>query len=152
MPAGGFPVGPRPPDKLSRGPSIDLAVEMAQAAVKACAPQHIGVSIIDADGLPKLYYVTDGTAGSHAYTGFRKANAALHFKIATSEVHARAASDPKFAAEVQADPNMVSWAGGVPIKVGDEIIGAIGVSGAEPSEADEACAVKAIAQVQSRLK
>ena len=151
-PGGGFPPGPRPPDVLSRGPSIDLAVIMAKAAVKACAPQHIGVSILDADGKPKLYYIPDGTAGQHAYTGFRKANTALHFKMPTSQVHAKVQSDTAFGAEVSADPNLVSWAGGVPIKVGNEIIGAIGVSGAEPSEADEACAVAAIAKVQSRLK
>ncbi len=152
MPAGGFPPGPRPVDVLSRGPSIDLAVEMAQTAVAACAPQHVGVSILDADGKPKLYYIPDGTAGQHAYTGFRKANTALHYKMPTSQVHAKVLADAALAAEVAGDPNRVSWAGGVPIKVGDEIIGSIGVSGAEPSEADEACAVAAIAKVQSRLK
>ena len=94
MPAGGFPPGPRPVDVLSRGPSIDLAVEMAQEAVRSCAPQHVGVSILDADGKPKLYYIPDGTAGQHAYTGFRKANTALHYKMATSQVHARVLSDP----------------------------------------------------------
>ena len=38
------------------------------------------------------------------------------------------------------------------IAVGAEVIGAVGVSGAEPSEKDEACAMDGIKAVQSMLK
>jgi uncharacterized protein GlcG (DUF336 family) len=38
------------------------------------------------------------------------------------------------------------------IKVGDEIIGAIGVGGARGSNVDEECAVAGLQVVQSRLK
>ena len=41
--------------------------------------------------------------------------------------------------------------GGVPIKVGDETIGAVGVSGGS-SEADEKCALAGIAKVADQLK
>jgi uncharacterized protein GlcG (DUF336 family) len=153
MPAGGaFPPGPPPPDHVAAGPSIEVSLKLAKLAVDACQGFHVGVSILDAEGNPKLYYIPDGTAGHHAYTGFRKANTALRYKEATSKVHAHAQADPAFDAEVRADPNLVSWAGGVPIEVGGRIIGAIGVSGAEPSEKDEACADDALAKVRSDLK
>jgi uncharacterized protein GlcG (DUF336 family) len=42
--------------------------------------------------------------------------------------------------------------GGVPVKVGDEVIGAIGVGGAGGSVFDEACALEAIDQVLGTAK
>src|SRR5580698_9929307 len=60
-----FPPGPMPPRPaqrpIPRGPSIDLALEAAKATVEACKGYHIGVSIIDSAGTPKLYYIPDGT-------------------------------------------------------------------------------------------
>jgi uncharacterized protein GlcG (DUF336 family) len=46
----------------------------------------------------------------------------------------------------------VAAAGGVPIKVGSETIGAIGVSGAPGGEKDEACANAGIAKIGDLLK
>ena len=43
-------------------------------------------------------------------------------------------------------------AGGVPIKVAGETIGAIGVSGAVGGDKDEACAMAGIARVVDKLK
>jgi uncharacterized protein GlcG (DUF336 family) len=151
-PGGAMPPGPRPPDHVAIGPSLEAALVMAKEAVAACAGQQVGVSILDSEGNPKLYYVPDGTAGSHAYTGFRKANTALRYKEPTSKVHERAQTDATFDAEVRADPNLVSWAGGAPIEVNGVIIGAIGVSGAEPSEKDEACALVGIAKARRLLR
>jgi uncharacterized protein GlcG (DUF336 family) len=56
------------------------------------------------------------------------------------------------AARITADTNLLSFAGGIPIKVGDEIIGAIGVSGAEPSAMDEKCANAGLEKLQALLK
>src|ERR1700684_1390504 len=81
------PMPPRPPQRaIPRGPSIDLALAAAKAIVEACKGYHVGVSVIDSAGTPKLYYIPDGTDGSHAYTGFRKAYTALTFKMPTSQV------------------------------------------------------------------
>jgi uncharacterized protein GlcG (DUF336 family) len=153
-----LPTGPsrRPPwpsrPAPARGPSVDLALQAAQAAVAACVGSHVGVAIIDSAGTPKLYYIPDGTAGFHAYTGFRKAYTALTFKMPTSQVGSLSRTDPAVAAKITADTNLLSFAGGVPIKVGEEIIGAIGVSGAEPSAIDEKCAVAGLEKVQATLK
>jgi uncharacterized protein GlcG (DUF336 family) len=48
-------------------------------------------------------------------------------------------------------PNVVAVGGGVPIKVGNEVIGAVGVSGAPGGEKDEACANAGIAKVAASL-
>jgi uncharacterized protein GlcG (DUF336 family) len=47
-------------------------------------------------------------------------------------------------------PNFLSFAGGVPIKVGDEIVGAMGVSGAAPSAIDEKCANAGLEKIKTR--
>jgi uncharacterized protein GlcG (DUF336 family) len=49
------------------------------------------------------------------------------------------------------DTQMVTALGGVPIKVGNETIGAIGVSGAPGGDKDEACANAGIAKISDRL-
>jgi uncharacterized protein GlcG (DUF336 family) len=49
-------------------------------------------------------------------------------------------------------PNVVGIGGGVPIKVGNETIGGVGVSGAPSGEKDEACANAGIAKVADSLK
>jgi len=147
------PLPPRPPQRpIPRGPAIDLALEAAKAIVAACQGYHVGVSIIDSSGAPKLYYIPDGTDGSHAYTGFRKAYTALTFKMPTSQVGALTKTDPKAAAKIKADTNLLSFAGGLLLKAGDDIIGAVGVSGAEPSAKDEECGLAGIDRIKNRLK
>jgi uncharacterized protein GlcG (DUF336 family) len=147
------PLPPRPPQRpIPRAPSLDLAVEAAKATVVACKGYHISVSIIDSAGTPKLYYVPDGTDGAHAYTGFRKAYTALTFKMPTSQVGPLTKTDPSVAAKIKADTNFLTFAGGMLLMAGDEVIGAIGVSGAEPSAKDEECGLVGINKIKDRLK
>jgi uncharacterized protein GlcG (DUF336 family) len=147
------PLPPRPPQRpMPRAPSIDLALEAAKAIVAACQGYQVSVSVIDSAGTPKLYYVADGTDGSHAYTGFRKAFTALIFKMPTSQVGPLTKTDPSVAAKIKADTNLLTFAGGMLLMAGDEIIGAIGVSGAEPSAKDEECGLVGINKIKTRLK
>jgi len=151
-----FPPGPpppRPPERpLPRGPALDLSLEAAKAIVEACKGYHVGVSIIDAAGTPKLYYIPDGTDGSHAYTGFRKAYTALTFKMPTSQVGALTKTDAAVVARIKADTNLLTFAGGMVLKAGEDIVGAVGVSGAEPSAKDEECGLVGISKIKDRLK
>jgi uncharacterized protein GlcG (DUF336 family) len=56
------------------------------------------------------------------------------------------------AAELASIDGFLVLAGGMPIKVGNATIGAIGVGGAPGGQFDEACAVAAISKVQAQLK
>lgn len=142
-----------PADVVARGPSIELAEIAAKAIVASCKGYHVGVAILDAAGTPKLYYIPDGTAGTHALTAFRKANTALAFNMPSEQAAALAKTDPAVAARFNANAdNYIGWAGGIPILVNNQLIGAIGVSGAEPSAKDEACAVDGLNRIQSRLR
>ena len=153
-----LPDGParRPPwpnkPQPARALAIDVAYQLARQVVDQCKGYHVGVSIIDVDATPKLYYIPDGTAGFHAYTAFRKAYTALKYKQPTSAVGALSKTDPTVAATITADTNLLSFPGGLPILAGNDIIGAIGVSGAEPSAIDEKCAKAALTAVGALLK
>ena len=131
---------------------MKLALVAARTAVAACKGWRVGVSVVDAAGMPKLYYIPDGTTGYHAYTAFRKAWTALTFRVPTSAVGAMTKADPAVRDRIVGDSNFLSFAGGLPIFVNGELIGAIGVSGAEPSETDERCAVAALKKIQGRLR
>jgi uncharacterized protein GlcG (DUF336 family) len=47
---------------------------------------------------------------------------------------------------------VIALAGALPIKIGDEVIGAVGVSGAPGGEKDEVCAQAGIDKVADQLK
>jgi uncharacterized protein GlcG (DUF336 family) len=150
-----LPDGPKPPRPIfpprADGPTMELALAAARAAVKACDGYSVAVSIVDSAGMPKLFYVPDTTAGFHAYTALRKANTALVFGKPTSAVAALAKGDPSIAARIRGDGNLFAFAGGLPLPGRDRPIGGIGVSGAEPSAVDERCAVAGIAAVKDQL-
>jgi uncharacterized protein GlcG (DUF336 family) len=144
-------MSPRPPTRV-RAPSVELALKAAQAIAQGCKQYRLGVTIVNAEGVPILVYIPDGSEANHAYTALRKAYSAVMFKVPTSQITARAQQDPEFANKIKADPNLMSYSGGVVLKVGDEVIGAIGVSGAEPGHHDEECGLIGLAKIKSELK
>ena len=56
------------------------------------------------------------------------------------------------AANLKDIPGFLLLGGGVPVKVGNEVIGAVGVGGAPGGHLDEQCAVAGIAKVADLLK
>jgi uncharacterized protein GlcG (DUF336 family) len=50
------------------------------------------------------------------------------------------------------DPQLATAVGGLPIKVGNDTIAAIGVSGAPGGDKDEACANAGLAKINDQLK
>jgi len=77
-----------------------------------------------------------------AYTARTRGQTSLEFKNLT---------DKPENAYLKQIPNVVAVGGGVPIKIGNEVIGAVGVSGAPGGEKDEACANAGIAKVAASL-
>ena len=120
----------------ARAPSAAVAQQIVAGAIAACKANTIGISIIDSSGLPKLYFITDGASGFHAYTGFRKAFTALTFKMPTSQAAELTRTDKVMAARITQDTNLLAFGGGLPIISHGEIIGAVGVSGIEPAPGD----------------
>jgi uncharacterized protein GlcG (DUF336 family) len=145
-------VAPRRGPVSTRGPEMSLAIEAARTAVETCAGGgfYIGASVIDTSGQPRAMVESDGSDGGHVYVAVRKALVALTFKMPSSRASDVVRTDPALLARVT--PNMFVMEGAVPITVGNEIIGAIGASGAAGGDQDEVCAIAGLNKIKSRLK
>ena len=148
------PTAPPPtPVPAARGPALEVAIEAARVAIATCTglEQKVGVSVVDSAGVLKVLLAADGTSPRGVQSSTNKAVTALVFKTATGELGERIKTDRELADKVAANTSYSSRAGGVLLKVNDEVIGAIGVGGAHGSEKDEACAVAGIQKIQGRL-
>ena len=147
--AAGVPQAP-----AARGPSLKLALEAAQKALETCKglDQKIGVTVVDSAGVLKVVLATDGASTRGVASSTNKALTALAFTTATSELGEKIKTDTTLAEKVASNANFNTHAGGVLLKVGDDVIGAIGVGGAKGSEKDEACAVAGLQKIKARLK
>lgn len=156
LPSGPPPVGPngKPMEmarSTSKAPSIALAVEAAQAIATGCKQYALGVAVVNAAGEPILVYLPDGSEPGHGYTAIRKAYTAAKLKTDTTPLVDKAQKDPAFAATIKADPNLMAFHGGLLLKSGSEVIGAIGVSGAEPGGHDDECGTIGLNKIKNRL-
>ncbi|MFT4257628.1 MAG: heme-binding protein [Pseudoxanthomonas sp.] len=149
-PAGTVPAG-GPPPPPAKTLTLESALVLAQGAISACQAQGytVSVSVVDSAGLAKVTLGADSVG--RTLTTVRKAAAATAFEAAGSELEARAARDAQFAAKVAADNRYNIHAGSLPIRVGGEVVGGIGLSGAPTHEQDEACARSALLKYQGDL-
>jgi uncharacterized protein GlcG (DUF336 family) len=159
MMGGIFPANqpPRPPGGMQQQPAapappIALAVKAAETVARECSQYKLGVAVVNSKGEPILVYLPDGSEASHGFTAVRKAYTAITFQVPTSELVIKGQQDADFAAKIKADSNLMAFKGGIPLKAGGQIIGAIGVSGAEPGGHDEECGLKGIAAIKDQLK
>jgi len=131
-----------------------LAAEAVTEAVAHCASQGYAetVVLVDADGVTQAVLRGD-RAGSHTLDSARdKAYTAASFKNDTIALVERAKTAPGFAALFTQLPHLVLFGGGVVIKVGDEVVGAIGAAGAPGANLDDACARAGLDKIADRLK
>jgi uncharacterized protein GlcG (DUF336 family) len=130
--------------------SLDAAQAIARGAVETCRANgyRVTVTVIDANGTMKAFLRDDGTAPHTIDFSLRKAYTALTFRRTSAETGKAWAANPPA-------PNIagtVGTAGGVPIRLGMEVIGAIGVSGSPGGDKDEVCANAGIAKIADQLK
>jgi uncharacterized protein GlcG (DUF336 family) len=132
--------------------SYDVARTMAEGAIADCKTRGYGVSavVVDRDGQTIVAMRGDKASIHTMENARRKAYTANTFKQPTKE-YAKKLQDPTSVAHQQVTlPNVIAIPGGIPIKVGDDVIGAMGASGS-PGVDDE-CVEAGIAKVQDQLK
>ena len=130
--------------------SLDLAQEIAQAALAKCREDnyHVSVHVIDASGLDKIALRDDGSGEVNFRVSREKAFTALTYRRPSADMEKAWVN----MSPARIIPGIFGVAGGLPIKVGDEVIGAIGVGGAPGGEKDQACAAAGLAKVADELK
>ncbi|MDH7799323.1 MULTISPECIES: heme-binding protein [unclassified Beijerinckia] len=133
--------------------SAALANEIAAEAVASCARQGYAETavVVDANGTQQALLRGD-RAGVHTLdSAYHKAYTAATFKNDTTKLAEQVKKSPEFAALFTL-PHLLPAGGGVVIKIGDEVIGAVGAGGAPGFNLDEGCAKAGIDKVRDRLK
>ncbi len=131
---------------------LAMAVAIAQGAVESCAGQGYAVSAVGVDRNGDTVVAVRGD-DARAYTmenARRKARTAADFRVATAEyAKCYAYNDPVVRQQVTL-PGVIASSGGLPIKLGDEVIGGAGVSGS--TGVDEHCARAGLDRISDRLR
>ena len=133
--------------------SLDMAHAIAQGAVEKCRADgyHVSATVLDRDGLVKAAFRDDGSGPHTIVTSRRKAFTSVTFRQPSADWAKRVLTDPAVAG-LKDTEGTIALGGGVPIKAGNEVVGAVGVSGAPGGEKDEACANAGIQKVADKLK
>ena len=131
--------------------SLGMAQAIANGAMDKCEEMgfRISVAVVDRDGLPIVMLRGDG-ADLHTPEGAdRKAYTARTFRAPSADFVKRMLNDPT-AAGSKEYTRVLALDGGLPIKVGDDVVGAVGVSGS-PGK-DDICSQAGIDKVADQLK
>jgi uncharacterized protein GlcG (DUF336 family) len=135
--------------------SMEMAQMIVQGTIERCRADgfRASVSVIDAGGHLKAFARDEGTGLHTIDLSQRKAYTALTFatRFASSLEFATARGSTLGSAASNVE-GTVGVGGGVPIKVGDVAIGAVGVSGAVGGDKDEICAKAGIEKIAHLLK
>jgi uncharacterized protein GlcG (DUF336 family) len=149
------PGAPPPAPPRARGPELALAVEAAQTAIATCLANgyKTTATVVDSAGVPVAMLAADGAAERTQMIGLSKTATTIKYKVPSGDIADKVKTDAKLDAEVKADPKIgTARRGALPIKVGNEIIGAMSVSGAPGGEKDEVCVKAGLDKIASRLK
>ncbi len=139
--------------RTERNMSLELANQIAAATVADCSAKGYAVAaaVVDRAGSLRALQRADN-AGPHSLSSSQaKAYTSASAKNSTLAMMEGAQKNPA-AANLVHMAGFLLLGGGVPVKVGNEVIGAVGVGGAPGGHLDEQCALAGIDKVKDLLK
>jgi uncharacterized protein GlcG (DUF336 family) len=132
--------------------SLAAALTIATTAENTCEAEgnRVSVTVVGREGQVIVLLRGDGSSPHTVENSRRKAYTARTFRRSSGE----------FAKLVKDNPTtglvhlhgVIAAQGALPIKVGDDVIGAVGVSGSPGGDKDEACAKAGLDKVAAELK
>lgn len=130
--------------------SLALANQLVDATLEAChAEDHTAVvAVVDRGGNLVALKRDDNIGPHNTKAAQRKAYTSLSTKSTSRELAEHARNDPSSANLTTVD-DLLLLGGGVPVRLGGDVIGAIGVAGAGGSAIDEGCAMDGITNTLS---
>ena len=145
--------GQSPPQGLvtQRNLSLPMAKAIAEAALGACKSKgyNTAVVVVDRAGQVMVILRDEQATAMQVEMARRKAYTARMFRTTTLEFQKRT-SDPAYAAQRDI-ADILALGGGVPIQVGNDIIGGVASSGSS-QQMDDECAKAGVAKVADLLK
>jgi uncharacterized protein GlcG (DUF336 family) len=135
-----------------RNISLTLAKTIAEASLAACSEKgyHTTVAVVDRAGQLLVMLRDEQASPQTLEMARRKAYTARMFRSTTADFQKRTSENPAYAGQRNLT-DILALSGGVPIKVGDDTVGAVGSAGST-LEQDDACAKAGIAKVADQLK
>ena len=129
-----------------------MAMTIAQTAIDTCKANGFAVSVTIVGRVGEIIVQVRGDgAGPHTVeNSFRKAYTSRTFRVSSGEWTKNLANNPTRGPQFLT--NVIALQGALPVKVGDDTIGAVGVSGAPGGEKDEVCVQAGLDKVADQLK
>ena len=121
---------------------LQMATRAAQTAIESCKKDgyRVSASVVDRAGILRAMGRADG-AGPHTVDSSRKkAYTAASLRRPTTELAEMLAKVPALQALRDMNNDILMLGGGLPIEIGGDVVGAIGVGGAPGAHLDDACA------------
>ena len=135
-----------------RNLSLAMARAIAEATIADCKGKGFNTSaaVVDRAGQVLVILRDEQATAQTVEMSRRKAYTARMFRTSTLEFQKRTAEDPTLLPQRDVS-DILALGGGVPILVGNEVIGGVGSSGSSQTT-DDACARAGIAKVADLLK
>ena len=144
----GAPAAPAAPIEIPAEKRIplDQALKAAKAAQSACALQGATntVEVVDLNNNIKVLLSSDGAVNASFEYARKKAYTVLKMGMASGAFGKTLGQLPR-GAVIEGDPNLIQYAGAVPIMKGDALVGAVSVSSSK-GQLDESCAMVGLAE------
>lgn len=139
-----------------RSISANAALDLATASLEACRKHGsvVTITVLDRAGRTVAMVRDDGASPHSIEHSLRKAYTALTYNMSSGEYGKRAVANPGSAGPLHL-ANITTAAGGLPIRAGNALVGAIGISGTPGAKgggtADEGCAQTGIDRIAKGL-
>jgi len=132
--------------------SAATALAIAETTIATCKTNgyQVSATIVGRNGEVIVQIRGDGTGPHTVENSFKKAFTSRTFRIPSGEMEDRLKQNPQMGAQYLT--GFTTGRGALPIKVGEDVIGAAGASGAPGGEKDEACVKAGIDKVADQLK
>lgn len=111
--------------------SLQLAQSIVQRALEAAAAQSVKIAavVLDTGGHVVAAARMDGVGPLNLDVARRKANAVVNLGVSTADMLQMISRDPLISTVLHAEPSIVMLPGGLPVKEGEQLIGALGIAG-----------------------
>jgi uncharacterized protein GlcG (DUF336 family) len=146
-----LPLGANAQVQTQRDITWKLGLAIAQGAIEECAKTNVAISVavVDRAGRVRIFIASDNPSPHNFELARRKAYTARTFRRPSLDWAQQTKDGADLAAQRQL-ADVIALGGGVPINVGNDTIGAVGVSGSSQT-GDDACARAGIAKVADQL-
>jgi uncharacterized protein GlcG (DUF336 family) len=135
-----------------RNLALNAAYDVASGALAQCRKEglRVTVTVLERNGRTRVVLQDDGASPHTVENSMRKAFTALTFRQPSGDAGKRFTSNPNNLGFLHLD-RVTTLAGGLPIRAGNEVVGAIGISGAPMGDQDAACAQVGIDRIAKEL-